>query len=226
MKLELNTLYWNNADPRILEAHEKVMDHFDLDVNYYLENTRHGLWMDHVMKNTTSDVVGFLDGDCVPLSRQAVLDAATYAYRNHTFIGIAQASNHIAPKSHIYAAPAFFFVHREAWQYINTSFAETARGDVAEEFTYRAEQLSIKYRCIYPEYFERESDEGLWPLGNYGYYGVGTTFGQSCYHLYQSRKNTNIELFVDRCYNIIEGSFSNDGMIPSKILNYEGNIVT
>lgn len=225
MKLELNTLYWNNNDPRIADSHKKVIEHLSLDVNYHIENTRHGLWMDRIMENSTSDVVGFLDGDCVPLSRQAVIEAATYAALNESFIGIAQASNHIPPKSHIYAAPAFFFTSRKAWQLIKTSFSESSRGDVAEEYCYKAEQLNIKYRCIYPDYFEKESDEGLWPLGNYGYYGIGTTFGQSCYHLYQSRKNSNVELFVKRCQDIIDGTFSNEGNTPSKILNYKGKIV-
>jgi len=226
MKLELNTLYWDNVDPRIIESHKKVTSHFGIDVNYHIENTRHGLWMDRVMRNSTSDVVGFLDGDCVPLSKQAVLDAAKFAGINNTFIGIAQVSNHIPPKTHIYAAPAFFFTSRSIWGRINTSFSESTRGDVAEEYSYKAEFANIKYRCIYPEYFEKEPDEGLWSLSNYGYYGIGTTFGQTCYHLYQGRNNANVELFVKRCQEIIDGTFSNEGMIPSRTLNYKGNIVT
>jgi hypothetical protein len=225
MKLELNTLYWDNVDPRIEESHKKVVEHFDLDVNYHRENKRHGLWMDRVMKESTSDVVGFLDGDCVPLSKQAVIDAAVYAAANNSFIGIAQVSNHIPPMTHIYAAPAFFFVSRKFWNKLGVSFSESFRGDVGEEFTYKAEQEQVKYRCIYPTTFEKEPEEGLWPLHNYGYYGIGTTFGNYCYHLYQGRNSTNIELFAKRCQEIIDGTFSTNNMTPSTILNYKGKIV-
>lgn len=225
MKLELNTLYWDNVDPRIVESHKKVIDHLGLEVNYYHQNTKHGLWMDRVVKNSKSDIIGFIDGDCVPLSKEAVIKAATYAGTNDSFIGIAQVSNHIPPMSHIYAAPAFFFTTKHCWEKLNTSFLESTRGDVAEEYSYKAEQERIKYRCIFPTTFEAEPSEGLWPLHNYGYYGIGTTFGDYCYHLYQGRESRNIDLFVKRCQEIIEGTFNNSNAIPSMTLNYKGRIV-
>ena len=225
MKLELHTLYWDNVDPRIIDSHKKVTDHLGLDINYYHENTYHGLWMDLVLKNSTSDIIGFIDGDCVPLSKQAVINAATYAGTNDSFIGIAQVSNHIPPRSHIYAAPAFFFTTKKCWSRLNTSFGETVRSDVAEEYCYKAEQERVKYRCIFPTTFEMEPNEGLWPLHNYGYYGIGTTFGDYCYHLYQGRESKNIDLFVKRCNEIVEGTFNTSGMIPSTTMNYKGKIV-
>lgn len=225
MKVEINTLYWDNTPPEQIQAHEQVTNHFKLPVNYYKENTPHGLWMDSVCQNSDSDVIGFLDSDCVPLSRDAVLSAINYVKTFSTFLGIAQVSNHIHPKSHVYAAPAFYFITKQAWKELNTSFSETRRSDVGEELTYVAENGGRRYRCLYPSYFEREPVEGVWRLGNYGFYGVGTVFGNSCYHLYQGRMGNNLQLFIDRCKEIILGTFSTSGFYSATDFNYKGRIV-
>ena len=65
---------------------------------------------------------------------------------------------------------------------------------------------------MYPTHFERSPIEGLWALSNYGYYGIGTHFVGGIYHLYQGRYNTNIELFEKRCQDVIDGTFTTDGM--------------
>lgn len=226
MKVEINTLYWDNTPREQIDKHRQVTEHFKLPVNYYQENSPHGLWMDHVCRNSESDVIGFLDSDCVPLSREAVLDAINFVRTNNTFLGIAQVSNHIPPKTHIYAAPAFYFITKSCWRDLNTSFSETRRSDVGEELTYVAESKGKRYRCIYPATFEREPVEGIWPLSNYGYYGVGTTFGNYCYHLYQGRMGNNLQLFFDRCDEIVSGKFNNSTHINAKLFNYKGKMVS
>lgn len=184
------------------------------------------MWMDSVCESSDSDVIGFLDSDCVPLSRESVLKAISYVKQNNTFIGISQVSNHIPPKTHIYAAPAFFFTTKQCWREINTSFSETRRSDVAEEFCYVAESMGKRYRCIFPSTFEREPVEGIWPLGSYGYYGVGTTFGDYCYHLYQGRMGNNLQLFIDRCDEIVKRAFDNSSHISSTTFSYKGRVVS
>jgi hypothetical protein len=225
MKLEINTLYWDNTPDSQIQAHKDVTEHFSLNVNYYPENSPHGRWMDRVCSSSQSDVIGFLDSDCVPLSIEAVLEAVKYVRANDSFLGVAQASNHIHPKSHVYAAPAFFFITKSCWQRLETSFSETHRSDVGEELTYKAETIGKRYRCLYPSTFEREPVEGVWPLGNFGYYGVGTVFGEHCYHLYQGRMGNNVELFVNRCQEIIDGTFDNRFHTNSQTFNYKGRIV-
>lgn len=225
VKVEFNTLYWEGSPTELIDSHKKVTKHFQLPVNYYTHTIQHGLWMDHICSNSNSDVIGFFDGDCVPLSRDAVLSAVNFVKENNTLLGIAQVSNHIPPKTHIYAAPAFFFITKDCWKRINTSFVETARSDVGEELTYKAESLGIRYKCLYPTYFEREPVEGVWRLSNYGLYGVGTVFGNVCYHLYQGRMSNNLELFVNRCREIVEGTFDPSTFHSATNFNYKGRIV-
>ena len=226
MKLEFNTLYWDNTPVEQIDAHRQVTEHFDLPVNYHGVNLPHGMWMDKVCRESESDIIGFFDSDCVPLDHYNVMGWVRYVQRHKTFVGVAQVSNHIPPKSHIYAAPAFYLIHKQCWERLQTSFSETHRSDVGEEITYKAEAIGIRYRCLYPDTFEREPVEGLWPLGNYGYYGIGTTFDDTVYHLYQGRMGTNLQLFLDRCKEIVDGTFDNRMHTSSKIMNYQGKIVS
>ena len=73
----------------------------------------------------------------------------------------------------------------------------------------------MKYRALMPTYFEKPSSEGLWPLSNLGYYGIGTVFDNTIYHLYQSRMAENIEMFVKRCDEVINGRFTTTSFTPS-----------
>lgn len=226
MKVEFNSLHWDNVNKDMLDAHKSVMKHFDIPVNYHNLNWNHGTWMQVIHSESKSDVVVTIEPDCVILDKQKVLDIIRYAYKNNTFVGIAQVSNHIPPKSHIYAAPGFYVMPTKLYNELNCpSFTETYRSDTAEEISYIAEEKGIRYRALRPTYFEGEPGEGLWPLSNLGYYGIGTVFEDTVYHLYQSRMAQNIELFVKRCSEIINNTFSTEHMTSSTTFNYKGKIV-
>jgi len=226
MKVEFNSLHWDNVDKDMLAAHKRVMDHFELPVNYHGTNTNHGFWMDQVMNNSKSDVVVIIEPDCIPLNREKVMEYIKYAYHNETFIGIAQVSNHFPPKSHIYAAPGFYVMSKKVYTKLGApSFTEERNCDTAEAVCYLAEDKGMRYRSLMPTCFEKESSEGLWPLGSLGYYGIGTVFDNSIYHLYQSRMAENINMFVERCEQVINGTFTIEGFYPSTTFSYKGNIV-
>jgi hypothetical protein len=187
------------------------MDHFSIPMNYdNRDGHNHGMWMQWVINNSSSDVIVFMEPDCIPLNK-SYLEYIKYVNRNDTFVGIAQVSNHIPPKSHIYAAPAFYAISKKAYDKLGRpSFTETRRSDTAEEICYMAEDKGMKYRALMPTYFEKPSSKGIWPLSNLGYYGIGTVFDNSIYHLYQSRMAENIEMFVKRCDQVIKDEFSTE----------------
>jgi hypothetical protein len=225
MNVEIHTLAWPNTDVRMLQSHSDVCRHLGLEVGYALQKTPHGEWMDNIMNNSVSDVVGFLDIDCVPTNRQVVDDAIAWAAENKSFVGIAQASNHIPPKSHIFASPAFFFIWRKTWKAMQRpTFSETPNGDVAENVCYAAELSDIRYKVLYPTHWTAEPVEGhAWRLHNYGLYGVGTHFEEGVYHLFQGRIERNVQMFVNRCDDIVKGKFTTEHMIGSR-LPYHGKI--
>ena len=104
MKITAHSLHWQNVDPRVVDAQKKVFDRFELPINYTKANYPHGAWMDQICRGLDSDVFIFFDADCVPLDREIVDESVAYAIENNTFVGLAQASNHIPPFTHVFAA--------------------------------------------------------------------------------------------------------------------------
>ena len=225
MDAEIHTLVWPNVDNRITEGHVAVTRWLGLPVTYTFEQRPHGFWMDAIMERANTDVVGFFDADCVPTNNEVVEQSIEYAYKHNTFVGIAQASNHIGLKAHVFAAPAFFFISKQCWLDLGKpTFSETQDSDVAENVAYCAIIKGKRYKALYPTHWEREPLEGVWRLHNYGLYGIGTHFRGGVYHLYQGRFHTNAGLFSKRCREIIDGSFTTDNMFSS-FMDYEGKIV-
>lgn len=214
--VQIYTLYWDNSE-YLIESHKKVTDHFKLNVNYHhVHGLQHGEYMNTVMKQSKSDIIGFMDPDCVPIYREVVDEAIGYVNSKETMIGCAQSSNHIYPYSHIFAAPCFFFIDKKRWESLNSpSFLEDAQSDVAENVSRVFELNRVPYKAYYPTHFEREPIEGAWPLSNYGYFGIGTVFNKSIYHLYQGRYQQNMDLFRRRCDEIVNGTFSTEGFFSS-----------
>ena len=71
MKVEFNSLHWNNVDKDMLAAHQRVMDYFSIPMNYHsLDGYNHGHWMQGVINNSTSDVIVFMEPDCIPLNKR------------------------------------------------------------------------------------------------------------------------------------------------------------
>ena len=191
-----------------------------LDIKYYhSEGLAHNVWMDKVMEDADTDIVGFFDIDCVPTNTNIVEKCVQYVSNTNNFIGIAQTTNHIKPGYHVYAGPAFFFISKQTYfdRLGKPSFSETYRSDVGEELSYVAEEKDVEYKCLYPSYFEKSSHEGGWRLGNYGYFGIGTYFDCGIYHLYQGRFNYYTEFFEKRCDQILNGYFDTTNMQTCKV---------
>ena len=50
MKVEFNSLHWNNVDKDMLAAHQRVMDYFKIPMNYdNRDGHNHGMWMQWVI---------------------------------------------------------------------------------------------------------------------------------------------------------------------------------
>lgn len=214
MQAEIHSLSWPNADPRLAEHQAAVFRHFSLPIQQHCAHHDHGSWMDEILTHSQADVVLFVDNDCVPLSRAAVIEAIQFAIQHQSFLGVAQSSNHLNNGSHIFAAPAFLAIWRRCWDELGRpSCRPTQRSDVAEELSWRAEEQGRAYRAWYPGFYHHPSHEGLWRLGNYGHYGIGTVFAGRVFHLFQGRFAQNVDLFVHICNAILKDAFSTAGML-------------
>lgn len=212
IKNSIHTLVWNNSvNSTVIDSHQRINKYFNLNINYHYINISHGIWIDNILKESTDDVVGFLDIDCIPVNQNIVPLTQEYVFKHKTFLGIAQASNHFNSENtyHIFAAPAFFFIYREKWHELGCpSFTERGDCDIAQFVTRKAENLGLQYRCLYPTHYDIQR----WRLGNYGFFGIGTYYNGGIYHLYESRCNSNVDLFVRRCNEVIDGTFSTNTM--------------
>ena len=213
MRAEIHSLNWPKSNPLLSQFQSNVFRHFDIPLIRHTLQKDHGEWLDSILSTSQADVILFIDNDCVPIKKEAVIDSILWAASNHSFLGIAQASNHINNGTHIFAAPAFLAISTQAWRDLGEpSLKANSRGDVAEELSWRAEERGLTYRAWYPTHFSRPAQEGIWRLSNYGIYGIGTIFAGKVFHLYQGRLNTNVELFREVCDQICLNRFSTNGM--------------
>lgn len=224
--IEFHSLYWPGTNTEIIEMHKLCMASANVKVNYHELRIDHGVWMTNVVERAKSDIVCFFDIDCVPISRK-FWEPINRLQKSKTFFGIAQVSNHIPPATHIYAAPAFFGIHKECWNKVNHSFVQGSNknrvGDVCELFCYEAEDMNIPYELIMPTYYYKPSSEGVWNLADEGTYGIGTIFEDMVYHLYQSRFAENVELFKKHTHNILRCDLNYDEFIRVEPKQREDN---
>lgn len=214
MRVSIHSLYWDNAAD-LMTIHKEVMHHFGVNVNYHhYDGVRHGQFCNEIMRLDDSDIIGFMDIDCVPTNREVVDRFVNWAYVNDSFIGLAQSSNHIPPATHISAACTFFFITKNCYEYLGKpSFLENHRSDVSQELSHVADEMGKTYRAVYPICYDKAPPEGKWRLNNYGYFGIGTYYTGGIYNLFQGRYKENRDLFRKRCTQIINNEFSVDGMI-------------
>ena len=157
------------------------------------------------------DTVLILDVDCVPLSSNALKYTFEQA-ESGKLVGDIQRSNHLQNNEHVFIGSSCFCLTRQVYNdFGKLSFACTDRGDIGEEYTYRAEQSGYPLEMYMPKSFQA-APHGCqsWPLKTgMPHYGIGTTFvnkdgDEMFYHLFESRTNLNVELFLEKCNSIME----------------------
>ena len=201
MTVKVFSLYWDNIDPRIPEYQKKVMDMHNIPVNQHkINGFPHGEWMDWVIqKEEHTDVILFMDIDCVVVATPN-LDSMLHQAHYGTLFGMAGCSNHL-DKEREYAGAWFVGVPRNYWMALGKPSAKpTPFCDVAQNLTDVWVQNNIPRHIMYPNTVEVPK----WDLPNKPLaYGIGTTYGDVCYHLFESRENDNIERFVNKCKGIL-----------------------
>jgi hypothetical protein len=163
------------------------------------------------------DIILFLDIDCVPVSEEAI-DYYILEASKGRIIGNAQRTGHISNGDHVFAAPSALALSRETYDNIGRPSAiETKRSDVAEEYTWEAQNRGVDVFVTLPSRFDRppfryeyEKDvEPYWELKNgFPNYGLGTTYsdeeiGDVFYHNFQIRIPGQQELFQQKCEELL-----------------------
>lgn len=208
MKVSYHCLASSNLNENFRKNHSKVMNHFGIDMNYDTRILHHGIWMDQVMESSKSDIVFFMDCDCIPLNRE-IIDLSVQMCENGYLVGNAQVSNHLKAKHMYFCAPSFMAISREYYEKIGKPSAINNHfSDVAQEFTREANKREMRTKMFFPDSFQEVPNGGIWRMAGYGYYGIGTIFHNSIYHLFQSSVGKNEHLFSNACDLVVCGRSS------------------
>lgn len=201
MTVKVFSLYWDNIDPRIPEYQKKVMDMHNIPITQHkINGFDHGSWMDWVMlREEHTDVILFMDVDCVVVAKHNVESMLHQAHLG-TLFGAAGASNHL-DKERDYAGAWFVGIPRNYWMALNQPSSKPSMYcDTAQNVTDAWRKYNLPLHIVNPNTVEVPK----WDLPNKSLaYGIGTTYGDICYHLFESRENANIERFVNKCKGIL-----------------------
>ena len=192
--MRFHTFIVEDICEELMEDHKKVCSYLDIEVvyhtapptpDYHEAYTLHGQMMTQLMVEEKDEVVCFLDADCLPWNTTVLQRSYNYALDQKSFIGNAQNISHQRMKNRLYAAASTLFVSKDGWEKLDKpDLGWFVYGDVqvdtAQILSLRADDIGFEYKLLYPI----GSEELRWPLGNYGYYGIGTVYPGS-YHYFQ-----------------------------------------
>jgi hypothetical protein len=201
MNLQLYSLYWDNIDPAVPVAQKAACDALEIPVNQHrIHGFAHADWIDWVMTRMEDvDVFLFIDIDCVPLSGSRTMENAHKA-EGGMLIGAEGAANHLDP-SRSYAGAWYVYICRRTWNKLGRPSAKaTPHADICQGWTdlWRMARMPVHLiaptHCISPK----------WDLpGRKLAYGIGTTYGEDCFHLFESRA-IDPRPFLDCCRRIAD----------------------
>jgi hypothetical protein len=202
MKTAVVSFYMLNMPDEIVRAQEQVVRRFlpeGFQFFQILTGVGHGASIDSFLRSTAYDVIIFLDIDCIPLtlgSFSLLADEAT----PDQLVGGAHRANHIDNGGHLYAGPFFCGVNRALYNDLGAPSARSVRGrDVAEEFTYACEAQGKSVKLWWPTSVETPR----WKLTDDIGFGIGTTYENQFWHLFESRTDTNRARFIAKCAEIL-----------------------
>ena len=184
-----------------------------MDLAWAMNGIDHPTFRGHnIEKRFDHDIIFFLDIDALPLNEDAIdyyIDKAAEG----KLIGNIQNSNHIQNNKHLFAAPSAVAMSVDTFLTIGRPSAlETRRADVAEEYTYAAEESKIvPIELLLPLRFDEAPAEcPHWTLREgMPVYGRGTTFGygignqETVWHQFQSFHPGQQEKFWKKCDELL-----------------------
>jgi len=161
----------------------------------------HAIGMSRCVQMCETDIIIFLDTDCIPLSDVAfpyLFDSAQQGW----LAGIIQRANHLQNNQHIYVSSACMAFSKQKYVSLGSpAFFTTERGDTGEELTYAWEKDDpnsvhmIRPTC---------PDNLIWDLDSGARkYGHNTTYGNLFFHAWQGRTPVQQAAFINKCKQIV-----------------------
>lgn len=231
------SFYMDNIQPDVVKLQSLVVKKFNTaNIKHYLVKVDfpHGIALDYfwaingvknerfanvdIKQQLEHNCILFLDIDCVPLSNKAI-PMFFEAAQEGKIIGNAQRTNHLQNNQHVFAAPSALCLNADTYKKIGMpSAVETQRSDVAEEYTWHAENVGVKVDLVMPLRYDSSPQRYEWEVNQPPYwaladgmpvYGMGTTYGTETdgdlfYHNFQIRMDGQQEKFMAKCGKLLQ----------------------
>ena len=214
-------LYWDNIDPRVVEAQRKVFAHFGLSIDQR-ERTgvSHGDFLDAYMAEIAEDDVALLmDIDCFPLNR---------ADRRQGFRGGPGRVAFLAARSRAtISTPTGFSPRRCSWRSRGApgtssgarASAPMQTNDVAQRLNDVAVAAGVGIELIYPW----ATIVPKWRLGDIALYGIGTFYRGGVFHLFELRWTPFSYILFDVADAVVNDRPIDYSALMQKALSQRGN---
>jgi hypothetical protein len=208
------SIYMPNVDSEVVRLQRLCVEKFLPDgwgfVQYlHLEYLEHPNALAKCLEDSPTDMVVFLDIDCIPLSTEgfAAMEAGVAQGK---LVGAAQRATHLPTHGHIYVAPCCMAFSRAKHREVGSpSFFESWhvyedeerkwRSDVAEELSYAWEENGPGIELFMPTHSETDQ----WELTDGIRYGIGTTYNDWFFHAFFSRSGKGNEVFRRKCEEVL-----------------------
>jgi len=215
---------------RVMEWQQRVFEHLNIPINYVYNNFNQfdfGQALDSFTNATVNHVDYWIhfDIDAIPLNGNVIKEIYDKIKDKKTIWGCASQSNHIivnGSKQHAYCNSSTFGLSTKLYKSIRSpSFRHTNRGDVAEELTWKCQELGYTISLVYPASFDGVTDEeaSFYQIGKYsdldnGFrFGMGTLYSDMIYHATMQIVPRSTELFIEKCNNVINNVIPNEDSI-------------
>ena len=161
----------------------------------------HAEGMQRCIELCTTDIIVFLDSDCIPLSKRSFPLLFEGAIQGE-LIGNIQRSNHLNNNAHTFVAPSCMAFSVSLYRELGSpNLHTTQRGDIGEELSYAWEADGRHVVKLRPT----QSRDLIWDLepGQHKY-GHGTVIEDLFYHEFQIRTGGALEAaFIAKCKQVL-----------------------
>jgi hypothetical protein len=218
--MKLHCYICDNINQEMLALHRQAAAAINIEIEYYCfaiealskqgisPHKAHGLFIEQILKTSTNDVEGFIDVDCLAMSKHFVEQCEQWAKKNNGIVGVAQCANHLPSKQEIYAAPAFAIVSTSAWKQCGEpSLAAHGDCDTMQLLSRECKKRQIPLQVLMPS--SHYSQGKSWPLADKGQYGIGTIYGDGeVFHLFQASQGPSYVHLLEEKVRLLQNQAS------------------
>ncbi|WP_159022660.1 hypothetical protein [Formosa sp. L2A11] len=225
MKVYTSTFYKSNISPYLLFYQKQVFKMLGIELHQICDNDiTHGDFMNRILREEDADYFIFFDIDCIPLNPKVIKKVLDEVVNKKTISGCAQTANQYYNGENIYVGPCFFCISKEVYNLLGQPDLNEDREvkvDAGGILSKLAPNHNINLSFWYPTAIE----EAKWKLYPDKMFGIGTTYEDSVYHLFESRYTANIAKFVRKSKTTINENWKLNPLkyliIKSEILMFQ-----